>query len=529
MMRGYRMLKKDRNLDLINRLYFSFSKLPLLPLKNSAKSLFLGKFSKENNYYLNQYFLFRIYESNFNKKLLQYFGSSKSSRLIFPLPIEAIGLLYKEGIYIAKIPSLINWYVSCFYSWIKAGYIFIKIVWHSLGKISKQLFEAQLINGNTAAFLHINENSLSYSKDHTTFNILNWYISWKKEKYINAEDGKEIQIIHEVPQVLDFTYKNISVAYRRSILPKIDSLPGLIKFSACSILLLVYSLFQLLLGNWRFALMSGEIIKLLQIRYSKSSAIPRELFFNNSSWIYRPLWSYEAESKGCDVYFYFYSTNIEMLDNKKSLGWDIVTWPKYLVWDTFSRDFLIKNVPLKNEIEIEVVGPIDFVDSDKPEPQIPENSFAIFDVQPVRESFYRRLGLPNEYYTPSTSNKFINDVFSIIKSFDANFVLKRKRDIVNLIHPKYNNYINNISVEAGFLEIDPSTNPLKFINKVRGVICMPFTSVALVAHQHGIPAVFYDPIGFINPEHSNLSHGLPLLNSPEQLSQWISGLLDLPK
>lgn len=55
--------------------------------------------------------------------------------------------------------------------------------------------------------------------------------------------------------------------------------------------------------------MLTESLKRFQIKKNKKNNLAKKYYFNQSSHIYRPLWTYEAEKKGSEIIFYFYSTN----------------------------------------------------------------------------------------------------------------------------------------------------------------------------------------------------------------------------
>ena len=79
-----------------------------------------------------------------------------------------------------------------------------------------------------------------------------------------------------------------------------------------------------------------------------------------------------------------------------------MNWPKYLVWDVHQSNFIKRTV--SNKPQIDIVGPIWNQDSnitiDLPN-SIP--AIAVFDVQPVRSSFYQKLALYPEYYIPANA------------------------------------------------------------------------------------------------------------------------------
>ncbi|MEY2827178.1 MAG: hypothetical protein RLZZ183_297, partial [Actinomycetota bacterium] len=145
-------------------------------------------------------------------------------------------------------------------------------------------------------------------------------------------------------------------------------------------------------------------------------------------------WTYEAEKLGSRVIFYFYSSNIESFKTIEGYGiqansWQIVSWPNYLVWDEYQKKFIERISSFKKEVTL--VGPIWFTGISKENIIIPENSIAVFDVQPVRELIFQSLGIQIEYYIPKVTNPFLLDVSEVISKNGSSMILKRKRNIVS--------------------------------------------------------------------------------------------------
>jgi polysaccharide biosynthesis PFTS motif protein len=102
-----------------------------------------------------------------------------------------------------------------------------------------------------------------------------------------------------------------------------------------------------------------------------------EYLFHNSGWIYRPLWTYDAEKFGSKIIFYFYSTNCESFkvsdkDQAIPYGWMAMSWPCYLVWDVWQSDFIKRAIG--DEAKIIIVGSIWFTSSPEVVPLKIKNS-----------------------------------------------------------------------------------------------------------------------------------------------------------
>ena len=70
------------------------------------------------------------------------------------------------------------------------------------------------------------------------------------------------------------------------------------------------ALFDIFRGRWWHAFMLSEASNLRIVKLNKPNSLAREYLFNNTNFIYRPMWTYQAEHYGSQIILYFYSTNI---------------------------------------------------------------------------------------------------------------------------------------------------------------------------------------------------------------------------
>ncbi len=86
-----------------------------------------------------------------------------------------------------------------------------------------------------------------------------------------------------------------------------------------------------------------------------------------------------------------------------------MSWPHYLVWDEYHADFVRRAVG-KNA-NVSIVGSIWFNTTNAVEmPKINGTGVAVFDITPVRYSFYATLGLDIEYYVSENCIRFLDDI-----------------------------------------------------------------------------------------------------------------------
>jgi polysaccharide biosynthesis PFTS motif protein len=225
---------------------------------------------------------------------------------------------------------------------------------------------------------------------------------------------------------------------------------------------------------------------------------------------------------------YFYSVNCEPF--KRPYGYakfsnfyyELMNWPHYIVWDEHQAEFIRATSPHGGHIDC--AGTVWFSAGSKPVPLIAAPTAAVFDVQPVRDSFFQLLGIEFEYYVPANANAFLSDCYRALQHCKASMAFKRKREIGSLTHPKYAYFVDKLALMPGFVSVDASTSASLLIEKCDAVISMPFTSTALTAKALGKPSVYYDPLGMIQRDDRG-AHGIPILQGPAELQSWLQAVL----
>jgi polysaccharide biosynthesis PFTS motif protein len=255
-------------------------------------------------------------------------------------------------------------------------------------------------------------------------------------------------------------------------------------------------------------------------------SMAKDYLFHNAGYIYRPLWTYEAEEMGGRIIFYFYSTNCEPF--KRAAGypplpfaWELMNWPQYLVWDEGQADFVRRAGGAMADIS--VVGPIWFPCSAEELPAFSGRGVAVFDVTPHRSTRYRTLGIDFEYYVPETCIPFLSDIQRAAEEEGYTMLWKRKRNIGPVAHPRYRYWADRVSECADVVIVNPDIAAHRVIEASSAVVSMPFTSTALIARDLGKPACYYDPCGLVQKD-DRAAHGIEILTGPEELTAWFKNL-----
>jgi polysaccharide biosynthesis PFTS motif protein len=513
-MRGYEILNKKNDIDLILRIKDSISKNIKCNQKYTYSNIIFGNQSDKAFSIITQYLFLRIGHLSFNSSILYYYGNQQSP-LIYPLPLHWQDVLKEYDIKVSKYKSLFLWNLFIIIMGLYGFLSFIKLIFLNIINV---FIKPSKPTSDFIYFDNLNFDNVPVDGNiNKSKTIISWYYKTK------CLDLKNIVLCHSATSTQDIITSNYQIIYIKSPLISFDSVRLFSLFFIVNIKTLIYVCFSFFRGHWWNVLLYSEAVKSTHINFQKQSQIAKEYLFHNSNWLYKPLWCYAAESRGAKIIFYFYSTNIESfktsLSNKINANtWNLVSWNHYLVWDEYQKKFLEQFV--KKSTYIEVVGTIwfssnytNFIKSD-------EKYIAVFDVQPFRDSRYKVLGIEFEYYIPKVCNLFLSDIQEVTNKYSISVKLKRKRDAGNLVHSKYLNYLRYLESKKNFEILNSRIDPYSIIENALLVISMPFTSTALIAKELGKPTIYYDPLNLIMNDDSG-SHGIKVVSCKADLDIWI--------
>jgi polysaccharide biosynthesis PFTS motif protein len=472
---------------------------------------------------IRQYLLVRFASDKLPKALLYAHGKvgEAAKAVVCPLPAECRKIVEKHGFKVGRIRSALAWY----------GYMSLFFAYgvFSIGKIAFQGIKEIISPSHPAlrnfVYLeHLIANNLpQLNKDRVSHDIVSWYSQWP------GRVGELDMICHSVKGDTQSAVGGIPLISVPSAIPPLTHFSVLLRYVGWGCAAVTRAALDLTRGRWWHALMLYESSRAAAFRLNQNVSCARDYLFNNSGWAYRPLWTYEAQSKGARVILYFYSANIEgfkRADRKADrayLGYKSMNWPYYLVWDEDQADFIHRVVGLNANVT--AVGPIWFNTADSKLPTLPLKSVAVFDVQPMRDAFYNTLAVDFDYYTPKTANQFLADVYETVTASNCTLTLKRKREIGNLIHPSYRSCIAELGERHNFVLVDSAVDPWQLIENSLAVISMPFTTTAIIAKEMGKHSVYYDPFGLLQKDDP-AAHGVAILCGIEELEAWLSRVLE---
>lgn len=518
-MRGYRFLKETDQLGLISAVKNELTNTRFGRIDHNISRLFFGAGAEKPELITRQYLLTRIGGLGLNKALLYSLGA-KGSSVIYPMPRLWQEVVARYGFRVARIRCSLAWigYVGIFW-----GYGVLSIAKYIGVSLCEIIRPHTPVLGRYVYFVGLTAGNLPQPcRDGRSHDIISWYAGWK-DKADNIDT-----LAHGVAKVKPCNVNGFKVMFSSRAVFPICHISGLISFIVWALVTILCSALDLFRGRWWHAMLLVEFAKAAMGRFQISDKLARDYMFHNSGWIYKPLWTYEAEKKGSRIIFYFYSTNCENF--KRSEGypiqtgsWQVMNWPLYLVWDEYQADFVRRAI---GEVaNIKIVGSIWFQSSTVEMSEVPASSVAVFDVQPLRSSLYQIMGGPQEYYTPQIANQFLSDIHTVIREGKGTMVHKRKRNIGKMLHPKYAALVKSHTAAYDVFSIEPDISAIRVIESCCAVISMLFTSTALWGRELGKPSVYYDPSGVVQKD-DRAAHGIQVLCGKDELRNWLVSLLE---
>lgn len=520
-MRGYRYLKQSGGIGRLNGLQHALTVTALESCKGRCSRLIFGAAIDDAELAIRQYLLVRVAFPKLNGAVLQALGNYGAG-VVHYIPPDWRVIVREYGFEVSDFWSGLAWYGFVAIRFGKGLINLAQIAWSSAEQI---LRGSQKRLGRYVFFDVMAANNLPQRGiDGRSHDIFNWYEQW-------AGRVPEVDsLCHGISDAGPGLANKVPVLGMGWPIPPLASTASLARFFAWGVMATGLALLDLLRGRWWHALMLGDAATAALVRMQAQDKLGQEYFYSQSRTCDRPLYTYDLEQRGVKITFYFYSTNSEPIKRSSAFQtklflWQAMNWPRYLVWDSYQVEFVRRMVG--DSAAISVVGPIWFSTSAIEPPVMPERTIAVFDVQPMRMSFYRLMAQELDYYLPSICNQFLSDCVHSIRANGASMAFKRKRQLNSKYHhPQYVRFVERMSRWDSVVTIDPDTSAYKVIEKCSAVISMPFTSTAHIARELGKPTCFYDPTGIIQRD-DRAAHGIPIIIGRDELQGWLASL-ELP-
>lgn len=517
-MRGYRYLKQSGGIGRLNGLQHALTVTALESCKGRFSPLIFGAAIDNAELAIRQYLLVRVAISRLNGAVLQALGKPGAG-VVHYIPSDWRVIVREHGFEVSDFWSGLAWYGFVAIRFGKGLINLAQIAWSSAEQI---LRGSQKRPGRYVFFDAMAANNLPQRGiDGRSHDIFNWYEQW-------AGRVPEVDsLCHGISDAGPGLANKVPVLGMGWPIPPLASTASLARFFAWGVMATSLALLDLLRGRWWHALMLGDAATAALVRMQAQDKLGQEYFYTQSRSCDRPLYTYELAQRGVRVTFYFYSTNSEppkrLSEHQTQLViWQAMNWPRYLVWNKYQTEFVRRMVG--DTAAVSIVGPIWFSTSAIEPPVLPDKTIAVFDVQPVRMSFYRLMAQEVDYYVPSICNQFLSDCFTLIRAHGASMAFKRKRQLNSKYHhPQYVRFVEGMSRWDSVVTIDPDTSAYKVIEMCSAVISMPFTSTAHIARELGKPTCFYDPSGIIQRD-DRAAHGIRIIIGRDELQGWLASL-----
>ena len=281
--KSYNKLKLKNNLLIKKKLFLELEKVQINIDKYKLSSLIFGNnFDKANKIIQQNIMYYFIQDSSmllFTTNLLK--SIHKNSKLYHPLPKEYYQAFKKFNLNIGRVGSNLYWYFFILIFYFFGIYKIFKTI---ILSIITSKYKKLKNHNNSVYFFYLNKYSLpENNSDFNKKNIINWFDD-QESLSKNTEN-----IYHDVKLFKKINYKKYNIQH----LSKIEyfyEYKYLLRFTIWaikSILLCFYDLFR---GRWWHAFLLHEAVDLKIVSLNKKKLF-KKYFFNNSSFIKRPLWT----------------------------------------------------------------------------------------------------------------------------------------------------------------------------------------------------------------------------------------------
>lgn len=300
-MRGYLRLKAANQLDRVAVVKDAITALELRLPRDSGGRFFLGTAAPHAEHSVRQQLLMRLGLLNLNEALLWSIGAGRP--LVHPLPGQWQATLREYGFQVAAARSTLRW---CGF----VGAMFLHGWLVCCKHIGLGLKEALRGGGSRPVPAHAFFDALSAGNlpqpiaDGVSHDVITWYSRWPDRD----RSVKELRHGVSAPAT---SANGLPVVSGGAAVPPLSSFGEVARFMGWSAIACTMTLLDMLRGHWASAVLLGEAATAAVVRIQNPERLARGYLFHNSAWINRRPWTFEAEHRGAQILFYFYSANCE--------------------------------------------------------------------------------------------------------------------------------------------------------------------------------------------------------------------------
>lgn len=512
--RGYNWLKKNNRIGILRDIKGQCTEISFKQIGGSAsKFLFGSAFTEAENSNI-QYLLQNLFIGNFENKVIAHLGRG-SGKFVYPLPAPYADVLRLHGISVSVFASKLSWSIWILNQWFFGFFVVLKILFDSLLFLitasKKRKFDQY------SAYFHGLRSSNLPQDSTKNYDIFTWYI--KK----NPENSVKV-CYHSIAQVPDIFFLDKTISYIGKSLFYLTSWKNFFRFLAWLIIAIPLTFWNVCIFRWWNVILLGEFARLKIFQLKEKEEISKEYLFHYSLNIFRPLWTYEVESKGAKVVSYFYSGYefLKLPEGYADQKWEFgrTNWPFYLVWDEWQKELVSREL-INPSSKFQVVGPILFETSVKTL-SIPKRSISVFDYQQHRKAFHLGVSPSSVFFNthPDLNIRFLNDIQEVLNENGIYLIFKKKRDLGKRAETRYLNLMKKLEKLENVILADAEIPALYLIERTIGTISLPFTSTGLFRRDENFLSIYYDPTGWVDPT-DRASHGIPLIQGKAALKKWV--------
>ncbi len=519
---GYRNLFKANKLDTISKYQEEISKINLLD-NSIVNNFFFPKTKYDKNTVFINFFLSKIGILNLRYYLIKSFSGEE--KFIAPLPNEWLNYLvknnFKVNMFVSKLLFKFIVLKYFFYGILVNLKIILLIIKNFFSNDFKNFIFFNNINPtNLPSFL--NKLEINSKKNYSFYDFYKLNIGNDENKlFLFSTANKELKKINSKKIENDtFSFSNY---------PVLVSLPfkAFIIFIKDTLVKILLSLISLITGKYWNVFLLGEQPLMSISRIKAKDHLPKEIFFHLSDLYHRPLWTYEMQNRGTNIYMIWYSTNNQAnynrtIEEKFFYDWSKIIWQNHIVWNENHKKWLSKYLKDKNQ-NILFYNYLWFNDlSISLNLSNDRKYISVFPVAPYRKAYFSLFN-EDEYQILTCQNqiKFIKDILESAMEKKYMILIKNKR-VLGPRHDKmFINFLDNVD-DRYIKIIKEDISPVKLLKKSVASINFPFTSTAYLAHNSGLPTAYYDVTGRL--KNFSLDQNIDLLNNKSQLSEWINSL-----
>ncbi len=472
------------------------------------------------NLFLSQFFSKDLNTYRFTKVIL--ISLARKKQIILPIPKHWYKIFEKNGLKISKIGCKILFFIQGLFRLLICLKIFLELIIYKLVNINNKKSKLDYM------FFNLPLESFPYTKDFSDFSLFSEFIN---KKIISKNSTSLFFIKNNLTRLKikkRLEHNNYNFKFSHFNFPLSLSFFKLILLIFIIVLIFTFSFIYLLVNRFEVINFSDEILKYYIVKLSKNNKIPKKYFFNNTTYRYRPLWTYLSKEKNFEVIVYFYSLSEldyknDKYDYKLPQSLYSLNWENYYTWNS-SHTELIKKIS-KVETTIDQFNSFSLKDSSAIIPKDIDfnNSIAVFDAAPYKKIFSTYFAMfSSDYRCYENILKFLLDINEICLKNNLNIIYKPKKSDSNQISKYFLSKTKNLLSQNNFYILDESISPKKYINKCICTVNFPFTSTAHL-NNNAEKSVYYDPTGelYLN---DNGSHGIKIINNKKDLDFYIQNM-----